>query len=89
MFINPYDAGKIMTAPYTVAGESFRPGTPKVWSPTSVDGATTINTAYDLHPDGKRVAAAAVKAQAGMLRDKVVFVFNFAEYLETIAPRTK
>jgi hypothetical protein len=78
-----------MTAPYTVAEESFRPGTPKVWSPTSVDGATTINTAYDLHPDGKRVAAAAVPPHGSVVRDKVVFVFNFAEYLESIAPRTK
>ena len=88
LFENPYDPApaKIMTAPYTVVGESFRPETPKVWSPTSVQGATTTNWAYDLHPDGKRVAAAGVPDQGNVARDKVVFVFNFAEYLSKIAP---
>jgi hypothetical protein len=42
---------------------------------------------YDLHPDGKRLAAAA--AQASGVQDKVVFVFNFADFLRTIAPGTK
>ena len=43
-----------------------------------------------LHPDGKRVAAAAVADDSeGVVNDKVVFVFNFGEYLRTIAPGTK
>ncbi len=41
----------------------------------------------DLHPDGKRLATA-LAAEAGG-QDKVVFVFNFADYLRTIAPGTK
>jgi serine/threonine-protein kinase len=88
LFVNPYDSepAKIMAAPYVVAGDAFRPETPQVWSPTSVQGASTANTAYDLHPDGKRIAAAAVVDQSGAVQDHVVFVFNFAEYLSTIAP---
>ncbi len=48
------------------------------------------NSGYDLHPDGKRVAAAAVADDSeGVVNDKVVFVFNFGDYLKTIAPVTK
>lgn len=63
--------------------------TPKVWSSTSVRRANPSNSAYDLHPDDKRIAAAAVVDQSGILQDKVVFVFNFAEYLAKIAPGKK
>jgi hypothetical protein len=80
---------KIMAAPYAVVGESFRSETPKLWSPTSVQGANPTNEAYDLHPDGKRIAAAAVPDQGRVVRDHVVFVFNFAEYLAKIAPGKK
>jgi serine/threonine-protein kinase len=80
---------KIMAAPYSVVGESFQAETPQVWSPTSVQGASTTNTAYDLHPDGKRIAAAPVLDQSDVVRDHVVFVFNFAEYLAKIAPGKK
>jgi hypothetical protein len=88
LFVNPYDAtpSKIMAGPYAVVGESFRAETPQVWSPTSVQDANGSNQAYDLHPDGKRIAAAAVLEQSGVVQDKVVFVFNFAEYLSKIAP---
>jgi hypothetical protein len=43
---------------------------------------------YDLHPDGKRVAAAADQAQ-NMVHDDVVFVSNFFDYLRAIAPVKK
>jgi hypothetical protein len=43
-----------------------------------------------LHPDGKRVAAAAVADDSeGAANDKVVFFFNFSDYLKTIAPGKK
>ena len=48
-----------------------------------------MSTAYDLHPDGKRVAAAAALDQSSVVEDRVVFVFNFAGYLRKIAPGTK
>ena len=75
---------KIMAAPYTVVGESFRAATPQIWSPTTVQPSSTA--VYDLHPDGKRVAAAAELPPASGVQDHVVFVFNFADYLRTIVP---
>jgi hypothetical protein len=81
--------GKVMVAPYAVVGDSFRADTPQIWSPTSVRSGSNTNISYDLHPDGKRLAAAAAPDQASGVQDKVVFVFNFADYLRTIAPETK
>ena len=77
----------IMSAPYAVVGDSFRADTPQIWSPTTIQGVAPGNTAYDLHPDGKRVATSA--AEPDRVQDKVVFVFNFGAYLRTIAPGTK
>ena len=62
--------GKIMAAPYAVVGDSFRADTPQIWSPTSVQGASTDQSAYDLHPDGKRVAAAAARTRAASSRTR-------------------
>ena len=75
-----------MVASYAVVGEAFRASTPQLWSPTIAEGWGFQNAGYDLHPDGKRVAAAAAQGQADAVQDKVVFVFNFADYLRTIAP---
>jgi serine/threonine-protein kinase len=80
--------GPLMTAPYAVVGDAFRADTPQIWSPASIQGASALNTAYDLHPDGTRVATSAAPEQASV-QDKVVFVFNFGDYLRTIAPGTK
>jgi serine/threonine-protein kinase len=80
---------KIMAARYTVVGNSFRAETPYVWSPTSVDRISTANDPYDLHPDGTRIAAGAVPDEGGVVRDHVVFVFDFADHLATIVPATK
>jgi dipeptidyl aminopeptidase/acylaminoacyl peptidase len=87
-FLDPAPS-RIMAAPYTAVGNAFRAETPNAWSPTSVARMNVGNNPYDLHPDGKRIAAAAVPDEAGVVRDQVVFVFNFADYLSTIAPGTK
>jgi serine/threonine-protein kinase len=77
----------IMAARYTVVGDSFRADTPQIWSPTSIQGVATGNAGYGLHPDGKRVAAAAVANDSeGAADDKVVFFFNFSDYLKKVAP---
>jgi serine/threonine-protein kinase len=89
LFRLPVGQGKIMVAPYTVIGESFRADTPQLWSSTNFQGASATNTAYDLHPDGKRLAVLAAQDQASGVQDKVVFVFNFADYLRKIAPGSK
>ena len=78
-----------MAAPYAVVGDAFRAETPQIWSPTNILDASTTKRAFDLHPDGKRVAASAAPNQASVVEDKVVFVFNFADYLSTIAPLSK
>jgi len=81
--------GKVMVAAYAVVGDSFHADTPKIWSPTNLQGVNTTSSRYDLHPDGKRLAALAVQQQGSGIEDKVVFVFNFADYLRKIAPGTK
>ena len=81
-------AGKVMVAPYAVVGDSFRADTPQIWSPTSIRPPSTTTSEYDLHADGKRLATAVGRDQSGV-QDKVVFVFNFADYLRKIAPGTK
>ena len=84
LFLNRSSPAKVMFAAYTVVGDSFRADKPQMWSPTSVLGAGVGNSAYDLHPDGQRLAGLA--AQSGVVQDKVVFVFNFFDYLRRIAP---
>ena len=89
LFRRPVNSGQIMVASYAVVGEAFRASTPQLWSPTIAEGWGPGTAGYDLHPDGKRVAAAAAQVQADSVQDKVVFVSNFADYLRTIAPGTK
>ncbi|BCS32370.1 hypothetical protein TBR22_A15800 [Luteitalea sp. TBR-22] len=79
--------GTITAARYAVVGDSFRADTPQVWTPTSIQAVAPGNSGYALHPDGKRVAAAAVADDSeGVANDKVVFFFNFGAYLKRIAP---
>ena len=57
-------------------------------SPTGYQGVGDGElVTYALQPDGKRVALAAVDQTD--IRDKVVFVSNFLEYLKKIAPVKK
>ena len=81
--------GKILFAPYSVVGDSFRPEKPQVWSPTSHVSLGT-NYPYDIHPDGKRLAIIAARDEtSAVAQDKVVFLFGFGDYLKKIAPGTK
>jgi dipeptidyl aminopeptidase/acylaminoacyl peptidase len=83
-----FNNSKIYFAPFTVAGDSFRADKPQVWTPTVVRGLGT-QYAYDIHPDGKRLAAIANVEQSNATIDKVVFVFNFFDYLKTTVPAGK
>lgn len=56
-----------------------------MWSPTRFVGMG-INSPYDLHPDGKRLALVAEKAQADVVNDKVVLLFNFFDELKRVLP---
>jgi hypothetical protein len=82
-------SGTVMFAPYAVVGDSFRADTPRIWSPTNIRGFSQGNGAYDLHPDGKRLAVLPALDPASVVQNKVVFVFNFFDYLRTIAPARK
>jgi serine/threonine protein kinase/Tol biopolymer transport system component len=89
LFLPTLAQGKIMAAPYAVVGESFRADTPQIWSPTDYQGASATNAAYDLHPDGKRLAVRAAQDHGSAVQNQVVFVSNFADYLRKIVPGTK
>jgi hypothetical protein len=45
--------------------------------------------AFDLHPDGERIAAAVATGQAEEKIDKVTFIFNFFDELRRLAPPSK
>jgi serine/threonine-protein kinase len=79
---------QILAAPYSVVGDSFRADKPIVWTPTPIAQLGT-NNSYDLHPDGKRLAAMAAADPGAAGRDTVVFIFNFFEYLRGAAPAKK
>lgn len=78
-----------MTAPYVVTGESFRADTPQPWTTISVQGTSNANSPYDLHPDGKRLATAPLPDQTGVKQDRIVFIFNFPEYLSALMSAKK
>jgi len=84
LFTSP--GGKILFAPYTVVGDSFRADKPQPWTSTTFVGLGNAFP-YAIHPDGKRLALIAQSDQAGATDDKVVFVFNFIEYLKKTVPR--
>jgi serine/threonine-protein kinase len=88
LFYNTPD-NLITVASYTVEGESFRAEKPRLWSEAPFTLRPRQRT-FDLHPDGARVAVAALpEAQAEARQDKVVFIFNFFDELRRIAPPTK
>jgi len=71
--------GTIMTADYTASGTTFRSEKPRPWLEGAA--ATGVLPFYDLHPDGKRLAAPPMRTAVDR-PDKVVFVFNFFEELQ-------
>ena len=84
--------GRILVAPYTVEGDSFKADRPKVWSDVRLAPRPRGTTgsggrSFDLHPDGDRfVVALAPQTQEDIKQDKVVFVFNFFDELRRLAP---
>jgi len=76
---------RIMVAPYTVAGDSFLPAKPDVWSSTPF-AARQGQRSFDLHPDGERFAVPPAADATADKRDKVVFIFNFFDELRRLAP---
>ena len=80
-------SNQVWFAPFSVVGDAFSPGKPQVWSPMPIR-STGVGSNYDVHPDGKRLAAAADQIQS-KVQDHVVIMSNFFDYLRAIAPVKK
>jgi hypothetical protein len=80
------DGSRLMAVPYSVSGDSFRAEKPYLWAEGTF-GRPNGTRGYDIHPDGKRVAASGGPQSAALRKeDKAVFVFNFFDELRRIAP---
>jgi len=78
--------GHIMVVPYTVSGQSFQPGKPRLWAEPAI-GMSGNAQPLDLAPDGKRFAVLQVDTPGG---DKgnlhVTFLLNFFDELKRRMP---
>jgi Tol biopolymer transport system component len=82
-----FKSPNVMVAPYEVAGDSFSVVKPRPWTETSIRGVG-LPSPYDIHPDGKRLAVVGSRDEGTAVRDTVVLVFNFVDYLRKLAPGT-
>jgi Tol biopolymer transport system component len=77
---------RIMTASYSVAGDSFLPHKPHAL-PNSRFSPLVVWRSFDVHPDGNRFALVkAPEVESGPKRDHVTLIFNFFDELHRIAP---
>jgi len=74
-------------ASYTVNGDTFVAEKPRVWIPM-LGAASILGSAWDLAPDGKRVAVLTPVESADALEqeDEVVFLQNFFDELRRRVP---
>ena len=80
-----------MAASYAVTGDMFVPGKPRVWVPTRVAPGNPGSYAWDLAPDGKRVAVLTPvdSTDAGKQEHEVVLLQNFFDELRRRVPLGK
>jgi serine/threonine-protein kinase len=80
---------RIMVVNYTVDGDSFVPGKPRLWSEKQIYYPGVVNLA--LHPDGKRFAVFPMpEAEGGDKAPvRVTFLLNFFDELRQRVPVTK
>jgi eukaryotic-like serine/threonine-protein kinase len=77
---------RVMTVLYSVADGSFRADRPGPWGDRPFLRLPRGGT-FDLHRDGGRIAIGATpEATAAATADRVVFVFNFFQELQRLAP---
>jgi hypothetical protein len=76
----------IMVVDYTVNGDSFLPGKPRLWSEKRIFYVGSANLA--LHPDGKRFAVFPMPEAAGPEKGtvRVTFLQNFFDELKRRIP---
>lgn len=79
--------GSLMTVDYEVRGDEFIPGKPRPWAEGKRISAS-LGAAYDVAPDGKRVAAfPAEDAPAGPRENlHAIFLLNFFDELKRRLP---
>jgi len=79
---------RIMVAGYTVQGDSFVPGKPRLWSEKALANTVNFSKNVDLAPDGKRIVALmpAEGSEAQQSQHHVVFLENFFDELRRRAP---
>ena len=65
-----------MVVPYTVTGDTFVAGRPRVWSDRRLHNLGLIGT-FDLAPDGKRFAAVLSAEAPQPAQQQVTLVLNF------------
>jgi serine/threonine-protein kinase len=84
---------RLMVSPYNVEGHSFRAETPRVWSASRLAsrsrGLIGDGRAFDLHPDGKRIAGVWAPESQAELQNSVVVVFNIFDELRRMAQTTR
>ena len=67
---------RLMVVPYTVTGDTFVAGRPRVWSERRLHNLGLTPT-FDLAPDGKRVAAVLSAEAPQPAQKQVTLVLNF------------
>jgi Tol biopolymer transport system component len=72
------DDGKIFVATYSASGDSFRADKPSVWSEGPV-------VAFDVHPDGQRLAVLKTAATQQPTSSRFVLILNFFEELRRVS----
>ena len=84
------DDGSIWVTTYVAEGNSFRAETPREWSPERMQSLPTALRAFDLHPDGQRLAVLmAPEEMAAAKRDHLVFILSFFDELRRLAPANR
>jgi serine/threonine-protein kinase len=73
----------VMVADFTASGDTFTPGKPRPWSPAQL-AVAGLNRTFDLHPDGKRIAALVPTEEAPTAR--VTVLLNFFDELKRRIP---
>jgi Tol biopolymer transport system component len=86
LYIQLGSSAMVMTVPYTVQADSFRADAPRLWSKTPVRSMRN-DRPFDLHPDGRRLAMAAVPGADKRERlSHAILLFNFFDELRRVAP---
>ena len=79
---------RIMVVAFTADAKSLHLDRPRPWSEQRLEERISSRN-FDLHPDGRRVAALiAPQRRAEIKRDHVTLIFNFRAQLEQIASAT-